>query len=200
MPKIPNLFGTVSTSSLLGSLTTTSSAREVDLRAELDELFFGHVSGVRHGHLVVLRNMRRENGGHPVKCTCLDPFTREADPDCSFCLGERYLWDEGWAWTHSSYLGSDGGLASRITYMPSGAMRVDSKVFYFRYDTNIRYSDKIIEMVLDTDGNVVVPYIRETIYRPGTIQRFRSDNGRLEYIAVHCREEDAIRLDTPENA
>ena len=72
-------------------------------------------------------------------------------------------------------------------------MRTDYKVFYIRYDEKISYYDKIIELSLDFEGNVVIPYKREFIYRPETIQNYRSDNGRLEYIAVYCREEPSIR-------
>jgi len=82
--------------------------------------------------------------------------------------------------------------------MPPGGLRVDWRIFFVRYDTAIRYGDKVVEMKLDDEGEVVVPYVRESIYEPQTIQKFRSDNGRVEYIAIHCREDSAIRSDTPE--
>ena len=202
MPRRPDLYRTRSTSSLFdvdsNGASVTVASGELDLRKEFDEILFGFESGIRHGHLVVVRNMRRDAEGNPVHCTCRDDFTREADPDCVYCLGEGYLWDENWAWTYSMYSGSNGGMAGRVKYMPPGSMRVDTKIFFLRFDTAISYRDKIIEIKLDEEGNVVVPYKRETLYRPGTIQKYRSDNGRLEYIAVHCREEDAIRTDTPE--
>ena len=72
-------------------------------------------------------------------------------------------------------------------------IRTDYKIFYFRYDEKISYRDKIIELSLDIEGKLLVPYKRETIYRPETIQMFRADNGRVEYIAVYCREESSIR-------
>ena len=174
-----------------------TAAGEVDLRLEFDELLFGFDSGIRHGHLIVIRHMRRDASGEPVACVCKDDFTREADPDCSYCDGERYLWDEQWYWTYSMYSGSEGGLSSRVTYMPPGALRVDWRVFFLRYDVPILYGDKIVEMKLDAEGAVIVPYIRESIYRPQTIQKYRSDNGRIEYYQVYCREESAIRSDTP---
>jgi len=197
--KRPKLFSVRTQSRDLypSDLTSSAAFGEPDLRKELDELFFGFESGIRHGHLVVLRLLRRDSSGQPLPCSCLDSFTREADPDCSYCFGERYLSDEGWHWTYSTYNGSDTGLGGRVIYMPPGALRADFKVFYFRYDTAIQYEDKIVEMKLDEEGAVVVPYIRESIYRPQTIQKYRSDNGRIEYIAVYCREESAIRSDTP---
>ena len=63
------------------------------------------------------------------------------------------------------------------------------RIFYFRYDTEISYKDKIIELKLDTEGHPVVPYIRESIYQPSTINRLRSDNGRIEYLTIYCRED-----------
>jgi len=191
-----NLFPSRQTERSLYSIKGTGSSTqygEIDLREELDGLFFSD-NGIRHGYPVVIRHMRR-NGNDLVKCSCVNPLNNEASLTCPYCYGERYLFDEKWYWTISRFSGSDGGLGARKRYMPSGAIRVDYKIFYFRYDTPIRYSDKIVEIKLDEEGEVLVPYTREVIYSPQTIDKHRSDNGRIEYIAVHCREEDAIRLD-----
>lgn len=168
---------------------------EVDLRAELDEIFFGYQSGIRHGYLVLMRRMRRGTNGIAESCTCKNEHTREPDPDCSYCLGEGYLWDEDWVWTYSMYANDASGLASRITFLPPGNVRVDYKIFFLRYDSDIQYGDKIVEVKLDEEGNLVVPYIRQAIYKPQTINKYRSDNSRIEYIAVYCKEDDALRLD-----
>ncbi len=178
-----------------GGNPSLHSPGEVDLRAELDDLFFGYSNGIRHGYLVLIRRMRRDSNGVAEACTCLGELTREADPDCSYCLGEGYLFDESWLWTYSMYGASDTGLVSKITYMPPGAVRVDYKIFFFRYDSDIQYGDKIVEVKLDEDGNLVVPYVRVAIYKPQTINKYRSDNSRIEYIAAYCREDDALRLD-----
>jgi hypothetical protein len=199
-PKRPNLFSTSFQDRDLfpGASSSASGVAELDLRAELDELFYGYESGIRHGHLIVIRHLRRDAVGEAIPCSCRDPFTREGDPDCSYCDGERYLWDEIWYWTYSMYSGADTGLASRLKYMPPASLRIDHRIFFFRYDTPIKYGDKIVEMKLDIGGAAVVPYMRESIYRPQTIQKYRSDNGRLEYFAIYCREESAIRSENPE--
>ena len=54
-------------------------------------------------------------------------------------------------------------------------------------------------MRLDEEGALITPYTREAIYKPQTIAKMRSDNGRIEYYAVYCREEDALRHDNPVN-
>jgi hypothetical protein len=125
--------------------------------------------------------------------------TREPDPDCSYCGGEGYLWDEEWLKAHSMYGGSDSGLLRRETYMAPGAIRVDYKIFFVRYDSDIKYGDKIVEIRLDVEGNIELPYIREAIYKPQTVNAYRSDHGRIEYFAIYCREEDAIRSDNPQS-
>lgn len=201
----PPLFNTGSTSS--STLYTTSSsssagntafqlADEIDLRAEFDALMFGSGQDHRHGHPVAIRHLRRTTEGAPIACECKDLFSGEADPDCSYCSGEGWLWDEQWYICRSQYLGSEGGLANRYRHPEPGQIRADYKVFFFRYDVPLRYGDKIVEMLLDDDGNPVVPYVREAIYKPQTINKLRSDNGRAEFITVHCLERDAIRSDT----
>ncbi len=166
---------------------------EIDLRAKFDELIYGTGGKIPHGQKILVRNLRRD-GSNLVPCVCRDLLTKEGDPSCSYCQGEAYIWDEVWADAYSQYQSSEGGLIRKNTWMPAGQLRVDYKTFYLRYNTSIRYGDKLIEVSLDEEGRVVVPYIRETIYKPETIQEYRSDRGRIEYIGVHCRENSAVRM------
>lgn len=169
---------------------------EVDLRAEFDRLVYGDDQNIRHGHLIVIRHLRRDAEGDPVPCVCIDEFSRDPDFDCSYCDAERYLWNEQWHLVYSNYLGTEGGLSARGRWLPPGEIRVDYKIFYLRFDTDIQYRDKLVVMKLDSEGNPVVPYVREAIHKPQTIIQNRSDNGRIEFITVYCREDDAIRSDT----
>lgn len=191
----PSMHGSASTS-IRG--WTSANRSEIDLRAEFDTLIYGDGNNIPHGHLIVIRNMRRDSTGRPIKCNCFEVAnTTEPDPDCSYCLGEGYLWDETWAIAYSMYIDSGSTAAKKYVHMVPGLERTDYKVFFLRYDTNIKYEDKIVEMSLDEEGQPVLPYVRETIYKPHTIKRMRSDYGRVEYLAIYCREEDAWRSDTP---
>lgn len=174
---------------------SSASGREIDLRAEFDEIVFGGPTSIPHGKQVLLRKARLDDNYKVIDCVCKGALNREADLDCPYCLGEGNYWDEELITVYSRFVGADGGLSMREKNLFPGQIRVDTKIFYFRYDTTISYKDKIIEVELDTEGNLVVPYFRESIYKPETINPYRSDYGRVEYIAVHCRENDAIRLD-----
>lgn len=200
----PDLFGTAPEISINRDASTsgTGVAGEIDLRAEFDCLIYGpNGDGVgRHGHPLVLRKARRDADGYPTYCTCAaENSGRHADPSCSFCDGEGFLWDESWTIGYSMFVGPDGGQARKFLRLPPGNIRVDYKVFFFRYDSDIRYGDKVVEMRLDEEGALITPYTREAIYKPQTIAKMRSDNGRIEYYAVYCREEDALRHDNPVN-
>lgn len=173
----------------------TSQDCEINLRKEFDDIVFG-IGGCRpHNHLVLLRVPRQDSSGNLIKCDCVSNLTDEADSeiDCRFCLGERYIWDESFIRVYSSLVGADGGKSNRNKRLSPGELRTDYKIFYLRYDQKISYNYKIIELSLDLEGKVVVPYKRETIYRPETIQKYRADYGRVEYIAVYAREESSIR-------
>ena len=172
-----------------------ASGREIDLRVEFDEIVFGGPTSIPHGKQAFLRKARHAANYKVIDCVCKGALNREADLDCPYCLGEGNYWDEELITVYSRFVGADGGLSMREKNLFPGQIRVDTKIFYFRYDTTISYKDKIIEVELDTEGNLVVPYFRESIYKPETINPYRSDYGRVEYIAVHCRENDAIRLD-----
>jgi len=196
----PNLFGNKPASGTkTRSHASNTRGSEIDLREEMDCILYGEDGSPAHGNLVLIRNMRRDADGRPTVCECMSgQVTREADPDCSYCSGEGYLWDENWSWAFWMYAGADSGFVKRYQRMPPGEIRVDYKIFFFRYDTTILYGDKIVEVVLDEDGNVELPYVREAIYKPQTLAKRRADNGRIEYIEAYCREDDAIRSDNPQ--
>lgn len=175
---------------------STRNRPELNLRSEFDTLIFGDDGRIPHGHLMLIRNMRRDADGRPTKCVCFETRnTIESDPDCSYCLGEGYLFDESWTTAYSMHLNADA--SRKYVHMIAGLERTDYKVFFLRYDTIIKYEDKLVEVVLDQEGEPVIPYIREAIYKPHTIKQMRSDYGRIEYLSVLCREEDAWRNDTP---
>ena len=178
--------------SIFGNLYTNC---ELDLRKEFDEIVYG-IGGCRpHNHLILLRKARLDSDGNLIRCACVSSLSDEADHEsqCPYCMGEKYIWDEEFERCYSTIVGASGGKANMTQRIQAGELRTDYKVFYFRYDKKISYRDKIIELRLDIEGNVEVPYKRETIYRPETIQEYRADYGRIEYIAVYCREEPSIR-------
>lgn len=172
-------------------------SREINLRLEFDELVYGGATSIPHGRAILVRRARRDPEGAVKKCVCTTGVTAESDTEksCEYCKGEGFYWDENFETAYAMYVGPDGGMANRFTRLGGGNVRVDYRVFFLRYDTHITYADKIIDLKLDEDGAPVVPYKRESIYKPQTIINYRSDAGRIEYKAIYCREEDAIRTD-----
>jgi hypothetical protein len=168
---------------------------EIDLRVSFQDLIFGSKRKTSHNHLILLRKRKLDSLRKEIKCSCYDALTNESNTEnnCNFCLGEGYIWREKFYRCYSSMVGADGGKTNRTRRITAGAIRTDYKIFYFKFDVKISYTDKIIELRLDTEGNPSVPYQRETIYKPETIQEYRSDSGRIEYIAVYAREESSIR-------
>ena len=172
-----------------------ATSSEIDLRKSFDKLVFAKGGGTPHNHLVLLRKRKQDNSGKDIQCNCVENITKEANSEtnCNFCLGEGYIWKEKFHRCYSTMVGADGGKANRLRRIMAGGIRTDYKIFYFKFDTKISYKDKIIELRLDNEGNLSLPYQRDTIYVPETIQEYRSDYGRLEYIAVYAREQSSIR-------
>lgn len=175
--------------------SSSRSTGEIDLRAKFDEIVYGGNGKVPHGKWVLLRRPNRDEDGVPVPCTCLNSLSRDASPGCPYCLGEGFIWSEDWNKVYSMYIGADGGMTRRSIKLPPGILSVEYKVFYMRYDCGVRKGDKLVEVVLDQEGKIVEPLQRKTIYYIETVDDQRSDDGRIEFYAVYCREEDAIRSD-----
>lgn len=172
------------------NMTTT---RGKDLRSEFDNLVLGADGKPRTGYWHIIRHLRREASGKPIKCVCFNELSQDADPQCAYCFGEGYLWDEKWYLGRSQFVGTQGGLVNKYRSAPPGEVIADYKMFFFRYNVPILPRDKIVEVKLDKEGKVVMPYVRTAIYGAETINELRSDNGRVEFITVYCLEKDAIR-------
>jgi hypothetical protein len=168
---------------------------EIDLRKKFDEIIYGGDGLIPHGKKILHRKLRRDVNDLTIACPCVSPSSKEPNPNCSYCAGEGKFWDEHWIDGYSMYKSGEAGLTTKTRYLPPGQARVDYKVFYIRYNFDIRYGDKLIEVKLNSEGEVVLPLLRKAIYSPETIIDYRSDGGRIEYWAVYCRERDALRLD-----
>lgn len=173
----------------------SSGVHELDLRKEFDEIVYGTNGNMPHNHLALIREVRLDANNKRIKCACNSTLTNEPDQEnqCQYCLGEGFIWDERFTRCYSTLSGSVGGKADKLEDYRPGKLLTDYKIFYLRYDEKISYYDKIIELSLDLEGNIIIPYKREKIYRPETIQKYRADNGRVEYIAVYCKEFNSIR-------
>jgi hypothetical protein len=130
--------------------------------------------------------MRTDDAGDLVICPCVDEKTGEPDKDtiCPYCWGEGYLWDEEWITYYKMLVSSHEGLVRKNQYYKPGVSNIPFVFFYLEHDVVPTRVDKIVEVSLDTEGDVSLPYTREAIYPIATPEAFRSDNGRIEYWRV----------------
>ena len=108
---------------------SSASGREIDLRAEFDEIVFGGPTSIPHGKQVLLRKARLDADYKVIDCVCRSELSREADLDCPYCLGEGFYWDEELITVYSRFVGADGGLSMRQKNLFPGQIRVDTKIF-----------------------------------------------------------------------
>lgn len=165
---------------------------EPDMRAELEYTFDGRHPEISKRQWAVLRKMRRDAGGNLIKCPCVDPTTHEPDLDsfCPVCWGEGNLWDEDFMPIYRIILSSDVGLSRKERLIAPGNMNIQMTSFFTTYEQDITKDDKVVELVLEAEGQPTVPYQRKKLHRIGTPVDFRSDNGKLEYWKLDCFEED----------
>ena len=166
---------------------------EIDLRYEMNNFFDGSGVEIPKKQTGVLRKMRRDENGYKIGCACVDDVTHEADTSnfCPYCRGESYFWDETFIDIFRVVLlGDSGNARNEIPLKPINTM-VPVYKFYLRYSEDITEDDKIVQLVLDEDGDVVRPYARKAIYQIITAVDKRSDNGRLEYWEIEAVKEEA---------
>lgn len=175
-----------------------SAGTEPDMRQEFINTMTGKYPEVAKSQPALIRRMRRTNG-NLIACGCVDTITKEPDKDrfCPICYGEGYLWDEEDALIYRVLEDSDTDNALRDQLQAPGLINIPIIVFYIRYDSNITNADKIVRLVLDDEGDVVLPIQRYGIYRINASHDFRADNGKLEYWKIFTHFESVKYLNAP---
>ena len=160
-----------------------SVSGEIDLREEIYGLLHGSSGEIPKGRKGILRRMRRDHNNNLILCQCVDPVTHEPTKDhfCPYCWGEGYLWDEEWITCYKMQVASQEGFTRKDSSEKAGYTNIPAAFFYVEYNVNPNRFDKIIEMKRDLEGELIVPYERESIWDISTAEDFRSDNGRVEY-------------------
>lgn len=167
----------------------TSGGKEISLRGEFNALETGssvEIPKLRHG---LFRLMRKDAQGKKIACECVDKLTGEPDKEfmCPVCMGEGFKWDEVRALFHRV-------ADPKEVIKPAGLINVPIVTFYAKFDARVTEDDKIVELVLDSEGNIVTPAKRHGIYKVQHAEPLRLDNGRVEYLKIWTYKEDVRRL------
>lgn len=170
----------------------SETIKEIDLRKEFEQLLFGSSTEIPKGQLVIFRRMRRKSGiVYPVKDDDLqlapgvDSLTHDGPKTYkdNWAFGERFLFDDQLIKVYRGYAVILEG-QQQVSQLSPGQFAIGPAFFYIQAWVMPSLFDKILELITDKDGNAVSPlaiFKRHTIK---TAERFRSDNGRLEYWRV----------------
>lgn len=175
---------------------SNSVRTELSMRDELIKTLDGSFPEIAKRQKGLLRVMRRDSNNDLIPCACVNEVTHEADRDhyCPLCLGEGSYWDEEYVYFYRWEQGYDTSKALRDMNIVPGNINVPLKIFYLDYQEYLTAEDRVIELVLDSDGEPVEPLRRRGIYRLGTVYDHRLDNGRLEYWKVVGYEDTLLPL------
>lgn len=174
---------------------------EIDLRYELHNILYGTGNETPKAMYGLLRSMNLDSSGNLVRCVCIDKITHEPDKDyyCPICMGERYIWAESLVKFYRVSISTFAHGAPTVWNKTKeyGQVNIASHIFYFEFDTIIKTSDKIIDISLDLEGNIIRPIQREVVWKINDLTKFRADRGRVEFIKVFCNDEDVKYLQPP---
>ncbi len=177
----------------------SSGRSEVDVRQELVNTFLGVNPEISKAQTGLLRRVRRDSNDKVIPCACVDPVTKNWDKDrlCVYCMGAGVYWDETGIQFYRTLEGPDLKNALRDRLTAAGLINIPSVVFYIRYDAVLSRGDWIVELVLDVEGDPVIPRKRRRLFRINTAMDYRADNGRLEYWKIFAHEEEVKYLNAP---
>ena len=141
----------------------------IDLRVEMASML------EKHGHYVYLR---RSTGRH---CACFNEATQEANPDCSFCTGEGWQYEDVKVLARKSFQTDPMTSAFLNNLTPLGRSAVGDVIFWIKWDEKPNRMDKIVEVTLDADGEPVIAHRIEMIWEINFVHDYRDKWGRVEF-------------------
>lgn len=164
---------------------------EPDMRQELVNTLHGKYPEMAKKIRILQRKMRRTDAGNLIDCECVDAVTHEPDKDtfCPICHGEGYKWDEIFVDVYKVVIRSNVGNATNEHTFEPGTLSVPIAIFYAEAKDDFTNDDKLVELALDKEGNIVKPYIRKQLFRIVTAVDLRAENGRLEFWKLDCYQE-----------
>ena len=166
---------------------STSGVTEIDLRTELDNTADGSCPEISKFSDGLLRRFRLDANGLKIKCHCVSPVTGEADRErrCSSCLGEGNVWDEEAIRFYHSEVNTESQRSDRESLRKPGIMNTPLRAFWIQSSYQLTEDDKLVILVLDKEGKVVLPQRRKELYVLSAVTEMRLDNARLEFWKVN---------------
>jgi hypothetical protein len=161
--------------------------KEINLRDDFSHTLDGSVYEIPKSFNILLRQFRRNAAGYRVPCSCNVAKEGQQHHKCTICLGEGFLWDERYIDAFKVEIGSDQEKAGASLLTEIGRSKKQFCKFYVKSSIKIDYEDKVIELSLTPEGELVKPEKRNITWTINTLNEKRSDNGRIEYIILYCR-------------
>lgn len=181
-------------SGVASSRTTpvAADAGEIDLREEFDSIINGGNGEIPKGTWFILRKMRRDSDGVITICpVCTEDGTKEPTRDypCPYCLGSGYLWDEEWVKGYKVTITAPAGATAKANLVKHdiGEIYMPGARFWLPWDTVVTRRDRLTEVELDKEGNIIQPLNRLNNYEIELLRDLRGDYGRVEFIVCHCQ-------------
>lgn len=130
------------------------------------------------GMWVLHRQMRLTENSNMVECVCNVNKEAQRNPRCSSCLGEGYLWDE-----HLIKVFKVERPRKELNVGGAGVIAQESIVFYLPSNMyRMSRRDRLVEISLDEEGNIVKPIRRFHVHYVGNIDVKRGNDGKVEYV------------------
>lgn len=175
---------------------TGSNYGNISIRDEFVDLLLGDDLGSPNGVPFLIEMPRMVIGTNiPLKCDCVDRFTKEPDRDypCPKCKGSGYIHDDMviYGWKMRALRSIERDEPTRV-----GVAGQHSYTFYLKYDEKIGRIDKIYDLRMDKDGNVINPIQRIASYKIMSVDYIRLDNSRIEFIAITASVADGVGLNS----
>lgn len=154
---------------------------EISIKQEVIDFFEGVDFGEEKKTIYVARQIKRDREGHPKHCHCWDNIKNEGKFGCPTCEGIGLYWTEGLIFGYISFVQNRKMIESLFYKEEVGRYNLTNYLLVTTSELQLGEMDRIFLPKLTDEGFVDQPMTFMEEYMINLKQRFRLDEGRLEY-------------------
>ena len=159
---------------------------EIDLRAELQELFTGD-EFVKKYQPYVLRQSIKDKDDKKIRCTCYNSQTNEGESDCPYCYGVGFLWNEriipAFRWIPKIV-----GLSEQSSYKSYGGkvgrLLNSEYLLVVPYSIRVTANDTLYVPETDGEGGIIYPIKQKEKFMIAGVMDEAFDLGKKDFTVI----------------
>lgn len=154
---------------------------ELSIKQEVLDFFTGEDFGEEKTTIYIARKIKRDRQEHPKHCHCWDSVRNEGKLGCPTCDGMGFYWNEQPFIGYVTFVQNRKMVESLFYKEEMARQNLTNYLLITKFDIQLGEYDRVYLPKLTDEGFIDQPITYLEEYMVNLRNRFRLDEGRIEY-------------------